>query len=155
MPTRIAISKECASGEHISVEVMQSNPVTGQNMHTDDEMKKIMEKALTLVDERMIEMNMRMLETRNLEQFFDQQTWQRFRQVLEVIYGRMSVDTLAHRWQSEKEETAELEAARAQAHQPGAASAQGVPGIHDSIEPQGDTVTKPGEVGPTHGGRYV
>lgn len=154
MPVRMIVSKDSAAGENISVEVNQINPVTGVQVHTEDEMKKIMANSISILDDRMVEMNMRMLETENLQTYFDQQTWQRFRQLTEVIYGRMSVATLAHRWQSEREETAELEAVRAQAHQEGAASAQGVPGLHDSIE-KGDTVTKPGEVGPTHGGRYV
>lgn len=154
MPVRIIVSKDCAAGESISVEVTQSNPVTGATMHTEQEMKAIMERAITIVDDRMVEMNMRMLESKDFQRFFDAQTWQRFRQILEVIYGRMSVETLAHRWQSEREETAELEAARAQAHQPGAASPDGTPGLHDSV-PAGEQTVQPGQVGPTHGGRYV
>ncbi|MGL5936905.1 MAG: hypothetical protein ACRCZI_14920 [Cetobacterium sp.] len=112
MPRRYVITKSTAQGEQITTEVAQCHPVTGDVMHTDDELRVMVSDALSVSNERMVEMNIAMLEAMDLHQYFDSVTWVRFKQLIEVLYGRLQAATLAARWQSEVEETHELESQR-------------------------------------------
>lgn len=112
MPIRYVLTKASATGEQITTEVAQCDPVTGQVMHSDAQLEMMLERAIKVSDERMIHMNMLMLEAMKLHTYCDEQTWIKLRQLLEVLCGRMQAAVLAARWQSEIEETADLEAGR-------------------------------------------
>lgn len=115
MPVRMAITKTTGQGEQFVVDVCQWNPVTGEVLHNVSELTELANNALSLADLRLLEMNTRMLEAYSLEKYCQPATWAKILSILEVMCGRVTVDTVARRWQSEIEETAELEAGRAAA----------------------------------------
>lgn len=115
MPLRMAITKQTAQGEQFVVDVCQWNPVTGEICHENmDELTQLADEALKLGDCRVLEMNTRMLEAYALEQYFTPAVWARVIAILDIFAGRQTADTVARRWQSEREETEELEQARMQ-----------------------------------------
>lgn len=112
MPLRFAITKATAQGETMVVDVCQWNPVSGEVLHTVDEMNAMADEALKLSDARLLEMNVRILEAESLEAYCTPVEWGKILSIIDVMCGRMRADTLRHRWQSAIEETAELEAGR-------------------------------------------
>lgn len=109
----MAITKATANGEQFVVDVCQWNPVTGDMVHDSvAEMTELAEGMLKLGDLRLLDMNTRMLEAYNLEKYFDPVTWARVVSILDILAGRQTAHTVVQRWQSEIEETAELEAGR-------------------------------------------
>ena len=104
----MAITKASGQGEQLVVDVCQWNPVTGAIAHTIDEMSKLFEQALGFADVRLQEMNLRHLESYELDKYFDQQTWQRIVAILDILAGRQSAQTVSQRWHSEVEETQAL-----------------------------------------------
>ena len=117
MPIRMAITKVSGQGEQLVIDVSQWNGVTGEIVHKDiSEMSDLFNQALAFADIRLQEMNMRMLEAYNLEVYFKPETWQKVVAILDILAGRQSVDTVLRRWQSEVEETADLEAGRLAAY---------------------------------------
>ena len=115
MPVRIQITKETAQGEHFVVDVTQVNSVTGEVLHTLYQMSEMADEMLKLSDTRLMEMNTRMLEAYNLQQYCPPDAWTMVNDILDILAGRQSVDTVARRWQSRVEETRELEEMRRQA----------------------------------------
>ena len=115
MPIRMAITKQTAQGEQFVVDVCQWNPVTGEVLHGISEMSEMADEMLKLSDVRLVEMNTRMLEAYNLQQYCPPDAWTMVNDVLDVLAGRQSVDAVARRWQSRVEETRELEEIRRQA----------------------------------------
>jgi len=113
MPVRMAVTKTTGQGEQFVVDVCQWNPVTGEVAHTVAELTELANQALALADLRLMEMNTRMLEAYNLESYCQPATWSKILSIMEVMCGRVSVDTVARRWQSEIEETQALEEERA------------------------------------------
>ena len=129
MPVRMAITKVSGQGEQLVMDVCQWNPVTGDIVHDSvDEMQELMDQCLEDADDRLHEMNMRMLHAYNFEQYFTPGVWQQVVAVLDVLAGRQSPAAVVARWDSIKEENAELEAGRlaAQAER----DMQGQNGVH-------------------------
>lgn len=117
MPVRMAITKVSGQGEQLVIDVCQWNPVTGDVVHNDiDEMQDLMDSCLVAADDRMHEMNMRMLNAYHFENYFDPGVWQQVVSVLDVLAGRQSPAAVINRWDSIKEENAELEAGRQAAY---------------------------------------
>ena len=117
MPVRMAVTKVSGQGEQLVIDVSQWNGVTGEIVHKDmSEMSSLLDEALALADLRVQEMKLRMLEAYNLEVYFKPETWQRVVSILDILAGRQSADTVLRRWQSEVEETADLEAGRLAAY---------------------------------------
>ena len=114
MPLRMAITKASGQGEQLVVDVCQWNPVTGDLLHTVDEMSELFEQALAFADVRLQEMNLRHLEAYDLEKYFDVQIWQRVMAILDILAGRQTAQTVAQRWHSEVEETQALADCRQQ-----------------------------------------
>lgn len=112
MSLRYNIVKTTATGEQLIVDINQCNPITGAQDYTKEELDALVEESIAFADARMIDMNMRMLEAYQLNQFMTEQELLKLKQVLEVLCGRMSPQQLLNRWQSAQEETAELEAGR-------------------------------------------
>jgi hypothetical protein len=117
MPIRFALTKSTAQGESFAVDMTQVNPVTGEVVHqTVAEMAEMVDEAFKLADIRLLEMNTRMLEAYGLEQYFTGPQWVKVVAILDILSGRQTADTVARRWQSEREETAALESLRGQAY---------------------------------------
>lgn len=115
MPLRMAITKQSGQGEQLVYDVCQWNPVTGEIAHDSiAEMSAILDEALQGADLRMQEMNLRMLEAYQMEQYFTQDVWQKITQILDILAGRQSAAQVVQRWQAALEETQELEQAREQ-----------------------------------------
>ena len=114
MPLRMAITKASGQGEQLVVDVCQWNPVTGDLLHTVDEMSTLFEQALAFADIRLQEMNLRHLEAYELEKYFDVQIWQRVMAILDILAGRQTAQTVSQRWHSEVEETQALAQQRQQ-----------------------------------------
>jgi hypothetical protein len=116
MPVRLAVTKQTASGEQLVVDVCQWNPVTGDIIHEDiSELTRLADECMKLGDIRSLEMHTRMLEAYNLKDYCTPEVWYRILSVLDILAGKVTADTVARRWQSEIEETAELESGRANA----------------------------------------
>lgn len=113
MPLQYSITKVTATGESIIVHIGQCHPVSGEVMHSVEEMDAMLQKASDSTTERMFDMNMAMLEAYHLDAYFDPGVWLRVKQVMEVLAGRMQAQVLQHRWESAREETAEMERMRA------------------------------------------
>ena len=129
MPVRMAITKVSGQGEQLVMDVCQWNPVTGDIVHDSvDEMQELMDQCLEDADDRLHEMNMRMLHAYHFEQYFTPGVWQQVVAVLDVLAGRQSPAAVVARWDSIKEENADLEAGRlaAQAER----DMQGQNGVH-------------------------
>ena len=115
MGIRMALTKQSPIGEQFVVDVGSWNPVTGAvDYNNIDEMLIAAQSMLKLADLRTEEMHLRMLEGYNVEQYVTPDQWTKILDVLEVICGRQSMDTVVRRWQSAQEETAELEKMRAE-----------------------------------------
>ena len=112
MPLRCAVTKASGQGEQLVLDVCQWNPVTGEIMHTQDECVSMLDDAVKYADLRMMEMNTRLLEAYNLEQYFDPGVWQQICSILDVLAGRQTVDHLVRRWESIKEENEALKQQR-------------------------------------------
>lgn len=117
MPIRTAITKVSGQGEQIVVDVCQWNPVTGAIAHDSvDEMAQLMDDMLRFADARLEEMNMRMLEAYHLESYFDPGEWQKVISILDILSGRQSAAMVRQRWDSIREENADLQAQREAAY---------------------------------------
>lgn len=117
MPLRMAITKVSGQGEQIVVDVCQWNPVTGAIVHNNvAEISQIFNEALGFVDVRLLEMNLRMLESYNMRKYFDDANWQKVSQILEILAGRVDAAQVVQRWEATIEENAELAAMREAAH---------------------------------------
>lgn len=117
MPLRMAITKVSGQGEQLVIDVAQWNPVTGIIMHTSmDEMKELFNQGLQFADDRLQDMNLRMLEAYKMEQFFDVATWQKVVSILDILAGRQNAAQVTQRWLDTAEEQAELEQMRAEAY---------------------------------------
>lgn len=113
MPVRMQITKQTTNGEHCVVDVCQWNPVTGEIMHDSvGELCSLADEGFKLADTRALEMHVRMLEAYQLQQYCSPAEWSRIVSLLDIISGRDTASNVARRWQSEQEETAELEQAR-------------------------------------------
>ena len=115
MGIRMALTKQSPIGEQFVVDVASWNPVTGDiDYHNIDEMLAAAQNMLKLSDLRTEEMHLRMLEGYNVEKYVTADQWTKILDVLEVICGRQSMETVVRRWQSAQEETEELERVRAE-----------------------------------------
>lgn len=113
MPLRCAITKVSGQGEQLVVDVCQWNPVTGEILHKDiSEMSELMEKALKFSDDRMYEMNMRMLEAYDFKEYFDPGVWQQVVALFDIISGRQDARLVKQRWDSVIEENQALQNGR-------------------------------------------
>ena len=119
MPIRMALTKATGSGEQIVIDVCQWNPVTGEIIHKDiAEMSRLADSLLAFADFRLEEMNIRMLDSYELLRQLPSEYQFRFRELLDVLYGKMSAQTLTSRWQAIKEENEALAQARLDAQAP-------------------------------------
>lgn len=115
MPIRTAITKVSAQGEQITVDVCQWNPVTGAIVHKDvGEMAQLMDTMLKFCDVRLEEMNLRMLEAYNLEEYFTPGEWQKVLSILGILGGQQSAAMVRQRWDAIREENHALEKERLQ-----------------------------------------
>jgi len=113
MPIRMALTKATGQGEQIVIDVCQWNPVTGDIVHEGvADMQALFDEVLAQADVRLMDMNTRMLEAYELEKYFPPGMWSKIVALLDILAGRQDASTVARRWQSEVEETAELEAGR-------------------------------------------
>ncbi len=113
MPYRYVITKASGQGEQITSEIAQCHPVTGDVMHSEVEMTRMIQHALKVSETRMSEMNINMLEAYELSKYFTPEIWQRVIAILDILAGRQSAAMVSARWQSEVEETRDLENGRA------------------------------------------
>lgn len=113
MGIRMALTKQSPIGEQFVVDVGSWNPVTGEADYSNiDEMLAAAQSMLKLADLRTEEMHLRMLEGYEVEKYLTPDQWTKVLDILEVICGRSSLDSVVRRWQSAQEETAELEQIR-------------------------------------------
>jgi len=116
VPLRYAITKESGQGENLVVDVCQWNPVNGTIEHTTvEEMNALMTEGLKIADSRLLEMNTRMLSAYGLEKYFTPKEWNRVISILDILSGRQTPYQVVSRWESEIEETRELENGRLEA----------------------------------------
>lgn len=118
MPVRIAVMRTTGQGETFQADICQWNPVTGSIAHkTVAEMQELIDDVFQISDVRLMEMNTRMLEAYNFQQYFDDVTWSKIVSILEVLSGRTTPDQVIKLWTSAQEETADLERIRRQHYQ--------------------------------------
>lgn len=115
MPLRLHIVKGTGQGESITVDIPQWNPVSGEIEHTVDEMLAMADEALKLADMRQLQDQTRLMEAYNLDKECTPEEWSKIVSVLDIVNGTQTADLVKRRWQSAREETAELEASRAAA----------------------------------------
>jgi len=114
----MALTKATGQGEQIVIDVCQWNPVTGDIVHPEvADMQALFDEVLAQADVRLMDMNTRMLEAYELEQYFHPGVWSKVVALLDILAGRQDAGTVARRWQSEVEENAALEAGRLQARE--------------------------------------
>lgn len=110
---RFGIVKSTGQGEQVTIEVCDKNPFNGNTDYkTIQQMQQAVTEALHLSDERLQEMNGRMLAAYEFEKYCSQEQWTKIYDILEILAGRVNPTTILHRWQSSIEETAELERVR-------------------------------------------
>lgn len=116
MPLRIAVTKVVGNNEQMVFDIAQWNPVTGDIMHDSvEEMHDLLNEAVKFADVRALELDTRMLEGYELRKYCTPAEWTKLLDILEVVTGKQDISTIARRWQSAVEETADLESARLQA----------------------------------------
>lgn len=109
------MSQTVGNGEHLTLEVLQHNPINGeQDYSSHEEMQLEASKAQAFIDLRLKEMNVRMLEAYDLlnPKYFEPHSLYRFLSILDVIAGKVSAFTIRKRWDDETEENFELEQGR-------------------------------------------
>lgn len=117
MSVRIVMTKQTASGEQIQIDIPSWNPVTGAVEHTSvDEMSQVFDDVMKTVDMRSQEMHMRMLEAYNMRDYCTPEIWSKLVDLLDILSGKQSIDTVQRRWVSSIEETEALEQARQEAY---------------------------------------
>jgi hypothetical protein len=112
---RMAVMKDMPGGGSTTVDIPSWNPVTGELHSTLEDMHETYAQACQILDERHIEMNMRIIETSGLRKYFTQEEWSKVISLFDILAGRQTAAQVASRWESIAEENLELEAAR-QAH---------------------------------------
>ena len=118
MPLRFAVTRQLGTGEQVVVDVCQWNPVTGDIVHDNvDQMATLLDKAFTFVDERAIEIYLRVFEIHKLRDYFAPEEWMKVASVLDIIAGRVDIEMVIHRWNAIKEENQALEDGRLEAMQ--------------------------------------
>jgi len=100
--------------EQLSVDMPSWNPVTGEESDvTLKEMQERVNEGLNLLDERANVAAMRLLQAYDLIKFFPVEVQAMIIEVVDVLTGKADAEYVVKRWQASREETAELEAARA------------------------------------------
>lgn len=112
---RMAVMKDMPGGGSTTVDIPSWNPVTGELHSTLEDMHSTYQEACQILDERHLEMNMRIIETSGLRQYFTQEEWSKVISLFDILAGRQSAQQVAQRWEAIREENSELAAAR-QAH---------------------------------------
>ena len=108
MPLRKAITKVNTQGEQIVVDVCQWNPITGEILHTEQEFEAIFQDQLALVELRFYEMNMRSVEAYKLKEFCTPEEWAKVLDIAQWLGGMVELNSIASRWQAQKEENEDL-----------------------------------------------
>lgn len=112
VPMRLSMIVATGTGEQLSIDCPNWNPVTGEMIATQEAQKQAIQKAFEEADFRRQQMAMRVLEVNKFRSYFDGQTWMRIVGIIDILAGRISAEDLLMRWYSEAEETAELERIR-------------------------------------------
>lgn len=115
MSIRYTISQTVTGGEHLTIEVLQDNPVTGKrDFENQGDMLQEALQAEKLIDLRSAEMNTRMLEAYGLlsTRYFPPQALHRVTSILDILAGRVTAHVIKSRWESEIEENQDLEEGR-------------------------------------------
>jgi len=89
MELKCLIQKSSADGEQIVFEVSGCSVVA--------EMEQVVKEALIVCDDRLMEMNIRVLDTNELMQTLNQDELVKFTTILDVMYGRASVAAALNR----------------------------------------------------------
>lgn len=107
---RIQQNMVAGSGETVTVDLFQWNPITGEMTGESlEELERAMQEVCAFADKRMYDLNMRMLNIRHkLRPYFPEEVWGKITQLLEVLAGRLDMETLIARWESIREENEEL-----------------------------------------------
>ena len=111
----INIVKESATGERIVLEACTINKVTGEHSLTKNELWKASKELCEVADNRMEEMNMRMIGAYKLVEMLPMQYRIMFNELMGVITGNVSAAQLQHRWKSVIEENEALAKGREEA----------------------------------------
>jgi hypothetical protein len=109
---RVAVMKDMPGGGSTTVDIPSWNPVTGKLHATLEDMHEIYREACQVLDERHIEMNMRIIEASGLRTYFTQEEWSKVISLFDILAGRQTAEQVRYRWESIREENRELEAAR-------------------------------------------
>jgi hypothetical protein len=119
MPFRLTIFQHTANGEQLTVEVSQINPITGEK-DDNDTIQEAFRFAQEEIDRRLYNMNMRHLEAMGLirdNHYFPVEYQQKFLMLMQVLGGQLDAKRVKMIWDSEIEETLELQKER-EAHRP-------------------------------------
>jgi hypothetical protein len=108
----MAVMKDMPGGGSTTVDIPSWNPVTGELHSTLEDMHETYHEACQILDERHIEMNMRILETSGLRRYFTQEEWSKVISLFDILAGRQSAEQVRQRWESIAEENRELEEMR-------------------------------------------
>jgi hypothetical protein len=109
---RMAVMKDMPGGGSTTVDIPSWNPVTGELCSSLDDMHETYREACQILDERHIEMNMRIIETSGLRTYFTQEEWSKVISLFDILAGRQSAAQVVQRWESIREENRELEEMR-------------------------------------------
>jgi len=113
MSVRIVMTKTTGQGEQVQIDIPSWNPVTGViEYNSISEMSKAFDEVTAITDIRLQDMNLRLLEAYDLKKYCSGEVWSKVVDILDILSGKQTADTVSRRWQSSIEETAELEAGR-------------------------------------------
>jgi plasmid stabilization system protein ParE len=105
---RMAVMKDMPGGGSTTVDIPSWNPVTGELHSTLEDMHDTYVEACQILDERHIEMNMRIIETSGLRTYFTQEEWSKVISLFDILAGRQSAEQVRNRWEAIREENREL-----------------------------------------------
>lgn len=109
----MSVIKTTGAGESVEVTVLDHNAVTGEKDYASiAEMSQAMDTGFSILDARLYDMNMRGIEARKLFQYCTPGERDKITSIMDFLMGRVSLDTIASRWQSQAEETYALEEGR-------------------------------------------
>jgi hypothetical protein len=109
---RMAVMKDMPGGGSTTVDIPSWNPVTGELHSTLEDMHETYREACQILDERHIEMNMRIIETSGLRKYFTQEEWSKVISLFDILAGRQTASQVVSRWEAIAEENRELEEMR-------------------------------------------
>lgn len=113
---RMSITRDMPGGGSTLIDVPSWNPVTGAHVASIEDMEAVYAEGCRIIDKRHLEMNLRIMESSGLRNYFTPEEWQRVVSIFDILAGRVTAEAVIRRWEDIREENAELERQRQEAY---------------------------------------